>query len=859
MEDNAAILSKLTRRNKRLESLVKKYKQSHHLQSALIQLSEQASTVAELTLLYPAIHHILQDYVPSKSFYVVLQNQFNHTLELSYFADEKDGISVPLNQDHNFSHGVTGYVFKQGKTTYFSREQMQADADSGKFKLLGTPAEHWIGVPVFRDSLIIGVLVAQSYDIKQGYSAQQIELLEVMSLYLATAIERVKKRELLESEVKIRTRALTQSNEALNLEIEQRKSTLERQQILFKISELAIQSKYLADVYVQVHEIIKTITYAENLYIALYDKETGWLTFPYCADEFQQNNQPRPFAKGFSELVLSTEQTQLIDLKRADKLINEGVVERPEQTPSAQLATSWLGAPLKTAQGVIGLIVCQAYQDKHVFNNDDCELITFVSHQIANVLQAHLANQALKQSHQELEYRVAEKTKEISQTNMHLQMQIEERKKIEQQLYHDAHHDSLTGLPNRSLFLTQLEKTLQYYQRSPEHEFAVLFIDLDKFKDINDKLGHQAGDQFLISVSEAFTQCIREHDLLARLGGDEFVILLTHLTERQQAEDVAKRLIELMKKPFCTKGVSMQSGASIGITYSKINYKNTDEIIRDADAAMYYAKNAGRSRFEFFHPLLNVGNNTPEQEVIHDLDKLPLHFRSAEIITLDAEEQSESLLEAFGKHPVLGSTSFEILRKFTSDKTQQLDVELQLIAQAQKQAQQAKLNTVLLPCSSLLLEKKPFLALSRLLKKMGPTVKKVCLLFNEQEIRYASTSQSTNLSTLKKNGYTIGLNDFARNRCELNLISELDFDYILLSSTFSKRILQERSYSLQLQGVLAITKIKAIKVIAKGPSILNFRTLLDKHGLALFVGKQHALEQLSNQTNLIHDMQSNEL
>ncbi|MGO2366379.1 MAG: GAF domain-containing protein, partial [Pseudoalteromonas sp.] len=299
MEDKTDLLSKLARRNKRLELLVEKYKQSHHLQNALIQLSEQASTVAELNLLYPAIHNILQDYIPSKSFYVVLQNQFTHTLELSYFADEKDGISAPLNQDHNFNHGVTGYVFEQGKTTYFSREQMQADADRGKFRLLGTPAEHWVGVPVFRDNLIIGVLVAQSYDLEQSYSDQQIELLEVMSLYLATAIERVKKRELLESEVKIRTRALTQSNEALNLEIDQRKSALERQQILFKISELATQSKYIVDIYLQVHEIIKNITYAENLYIALYDKDTGWLSFPYCADEFHKNNQPRPFAKGF--------------------------------------------------------------------------------------------------------------------------------------------------------------------------------------------------------------------------------------------------------------------------------------------------------------------------------------------------------------------------------------------------------------------------------------------------------------------------------------------------------------------------------------------------------------------------------
>ena len=101
--------------------------------------------------------------------------------------------------------------------------------------------------------------------------------------------------------------------------------------------------------------------------------------------------------------------------------------------------------------------------------------------------------------------------------------------------------------------------------------------------------------------------------------------------------------------------------------------------------------------------------------------------------------------------------------------------------------------------------------------------------------------QISNLKQLSKLGFAIGLNDFAKDRCELNLLTEIDFNYVLLSSTFSKRVLQQQSYDLQLQGVLAITKIKQVKVIAKGPSILNFRALLDTHGLSLFVGKQHAM------------------
>ncbi|MEJ6531940.1 bifunctional diguanylate cyclase/phosphodiesterase [Pseudoalteromonas lipolytica] len=839
MEDSATHIDKLARKNARLKSLLQQYKQSHHLQNALLQLSEQASTVAELTLLYPAIHEILQDFIPSKNFFVVLHNPVYDNLELSYFADEKDGLSVPLKYEQYFKEGLTGYVFKHGETSYFTKQQTELAEQQGLFKVFGTPAEHWVGVPVYRDKTIIGVMVAQSYDEQNGYTEQQIELLEAMSMYLATAIERVKKRELLESEVKIRTRALTQSNQALNEEIQHRKNALERQQILFKISELATLSENLEDVYLHVHEIIKTITYADNLYIALYDENTNWLSFPYCVDEYNNNAKPRPFAKGYSELVLSTEKCQLIDSKREQELVKLGIVEKPVNVPREQTATSWLGAPLKTSQGVIGLIVCQAYNNKHEFSQDDCELITFVSHQIANVIQAHLANQALKQSHQKLEHRVAEKTKELRQANMHLQMQMEERKKIEQQLYHDAHHDSLTSLPNRSLFLTQLEKTLQHYQRYPEQQFAVLFIDLDKFKDINDQLGHQAGDQFLISVAESFSHCIREHDLLARLGGDEFVVLLTHLTEQQQAQDVAKRIIEIMKKPFCLKGQCIQSGASIGITYSQPSYKHTDEIIRDADAAMYYAKNAGRNRFESFHPLLNTSLTHHESESMHHLDDLPMHFRSAEIITLDEQPHPESLLEAFGEHPVLGSTSFEVLKKFATDRVQHFEVELKLIEQAFTLINTNNLKKVLFPCSGLVLERINFKVLTKLLQVNHAS--KICLLFNEQEIRYASAVQIENLKELISLGVSIGLNEFAKDRCELNLLTEFEFDYLLLSSTFSKRVLQQENYHLQLQGVLAITKLQNIQVIAKGPSIFNYRTLLEKHGLSLFIGKQRSL------------------
>ena len=833
MEDPANVADRLTYKNKKLNKLLLKYKQRDQLQNALIQLSELANTVAELTLLYPAIHEILKKHLPSNSFYVVLQNQYTQSLELSYFADEKDGISVPIQESHHFSEGITGYTFRHGKTLHMRKDEMQRLSQTEQFKLLGTLAEHWLGVPIRQNKKIIGVMVTQSYDEDLNYNEQQIDLLEFISLYLGTAIERVKKRELLESEVKIRTRAVMQSNEALNKEIDNRKRALERQQILYKISELATQFLDIDEVYKQVHQIIRSITFADNLFIALHDKETNWLNFPYAVDVASEYS-PRPFAKGFSELVISTEQSQLINSKRANKLIKQNIVTRIGNS-DVKHSSSWMGAPLKTANGVIGLIACQAYDNQYEFTHEDLELISFISNQIASVLQTHLANQALKESHQQLEQRVAAKTKALQQSNLHLKMQIEERKKVEKQLYHDAHHDPLTSLPNRSLFLTQLEKTLNKYQRHPDYNFAVLFIDLDKFKDINDELGHQAGDQFLIWVSKAFSECIRDHDLLARLAGDEFVILLDHLSDKHQAEEVAKRIIKVMQQPFVMKGQTVHSGASIGITYSNKRYQHIDEIIRDADAAMYYAKNAGKGRYEFYHPLLTAGASNNKLDIEqHNLSNLTTHFRSTDVVDFSNHKVQLQLLEIFGNHPILGSTSFDVLKKFTAEKSDLVDLEFSLLRKSLILSESHH-QELLFCCAAVVLESDNFSHLCQLLKQYEH---KVCLLFSEEELRFASSIQLQNLESLTVMEFTIGLNDFGKDRCDLNLISKIEFQYILLSSSFSKRVLQQPCYEIQLQGVLAVTNMRQCKVIAKGPAILNFRTLLENHGLKLFFGKQ---------------------
>jgi diguanylate cyclase (GGDEF)-like protein/PAS domain S-box-containing protein len=177
---------------------------------------------------------------------------------------------------------------------------------------------------------------------------------------------------------------------------------------------------------------------------------------------------------------------------------------------------------------------------------------------------------------------------------------ITERKHVEEQLLHDAFHDALTGLPNRALFLDRLERAIQRSKRREDYLFAVLFLDLDRFKVINDSLGHTLGDQLLISVARRLEVLLRTGDTVARLGGDEFVILVEDFEEIKHATLVADRIQEEISLPFTLEDQKVFTTVSTGIVLSTMGYERPEDILRDADIAMYRAKELGRDRHESF-------------------------------------------------------------------------------------------------------------------------------------------------------------------------------------------------------------------------------------------------------------------
>ena len=218
---------------------------------------------------------------------------------------------------------------------------------------------------------------------------------------------------------------------------------------------------------------------------------------------------------------------------------------------------------------------------------------------------------------------------------------ITESKRAEHQLLRDALHDTLTSLPNRALFTDRLTQAIVRTNRNREDLFAVLFLDFDRFKVINDRLGHFYGDQLLIELGNRLQECTREVDTVARLGGDEFAILLQDLDTEDMAEEVASRINMSLADPFQLAGREIVSNASIGIAFSSLGYDNPDDMIRDADIAMYQAKNAGRGRHVVFEKGMHVRAVTQlemETDLRHAIDREEFSLAFQPVVNLTSEK-----------------------------------------------------------------------------------------------------------------------------------------------------------------------------------------------------------------------------
>ena len=498
-----------------LQQLTNKYKRAERVQKALFDISELASSVSHLNRLYTAIHEIIADFMNADNFFVAFYEQDSQIVDFAYFVDEFDEQTVKQLPADSLMDGMTGFILRTGQHLFYKRAQEEIFAEDHGIKLVGSQPFELLGVPLKRGSQVIGAMVVQTYDEGVHYTQEDLEVLLFVSQHIVTTVDRVKNRELTERTIRERTRQLRKINDDLQEEILERQKVESLQQALFEISELAANLEGDMSVfYSSLHEILARLISAPNCFISIIDESKQMLEFPYFSDMESEDVEARPMGLGLTEFVLRTGQAELINPPRVLELAEAGEIDVTIAQTMLNSANSWLGSPLVVDGEVFGVIAVQTYGKHAKYNARDLELLRFVSHHIAVTMERKRSTEEIQRHNSELELRVAARTAELDRANKYLKQQIEERKEIELKLIHDAHLDSLTDLPNRSMFTSRLELAVASKQRYTENYFAVLFIDLDRFKVINDTLGHHAGDEFLVEVARRIALCIRGLSLI---------------------------------------------------------------------------------------------------------------------------------------------------------------------------------------------------------------------------------------------------------------------------------------------------------------------------------------------------------
>ncbi|MEH2002160.1 MAG: EAL domain-containing protein [Nostoc sp.] len=226
---------------------------------------------------------------------------------------------------------------------------------------------------------------------------------------------------------------------------------------------------------------------------------------------------------------------------------------------------------------------------------------------VRDITKRKLVEEKLVKYRYQLEQMVLERTIELTRVNQQLEQDIINRQQTQEQLLHNSLHDALTGLPNQRFFMEQVQGAIERTKQQNNYLFAVLFLDLDRFKVVNDSLGHLLGNQLLIEISYRLKLVVQTGDIVARFGGDEFTILIEEIQDISTAIEVAEQIKKVLALPFQLNEHRVFTNASIGIALSRKDYDQAAQILRDADVAMYCAKSLGKARYQVFDPKMHEG------------------------------------------------------------------------------------------------------------------------------------------------------------------------------------------------------------------------------------------------------------
>lgn len=408
------------------------------------------------------------------------------------------------------------------------------------------------------------------------------------------------------------------------------------------------------------------------------------------------------------------------------------------------------------------------------------------------------------------------------------------------QIQHLAHHDALTGLPNRTLFNERLSQALErdlYTGRL----IGVLCLDLDNFKNINDALGHAFGDKLLRALGKRLRGELREHDTLARLGGDEFAIVLTALEDYEAAGSTAKRLIEALTTPFSVEGHSLSVGVSIGISMAPDDHESAQQLLGYADMALYEAKRNGRNRHEYFRPELNDAARTRRsietdlRTALH-MGQLQLHYQPI----IDTRDKRICGYEALMRweHPSKGTIMPMDFIPIAEDTGLIHEVGSRALNLACREAASWGTGQTVAVNLSAVQFKKPGLVdtVALALSDSGLEAHRLELEITESVLLENSEENIRTLRDLKQLGVSISLDDFGTGYSSLGYLRSFSFDRIKIDKSFIRDMGQSREALSIVRAITGMSNSLQIKVTAEGVETPEQQAQLEAEGCSQFQG-----------------------
>lgn len=577
-----------------------------------------------------------------------------------------------------------------------------------------------------------------------------------------------------------------------------RKASERSQAALFRIAQASSKAESLDELLRSVHSIVGELMDARNFFVAIADPSAETFTFPYFVNEREILPASVPVAQSLSGHVLRTGTALLTGRDETEALRKEGV---PIQGVPP---VSWIGVPLKTRNATFGVLVVQSYQEEVRFDESHRDLLTFVSGHIAEAI---------------------------------------ERQKQEDRIQHLAYHDPLTGLPNRLLFEDRLRHAI-YLSSRRSSPLAVIFVDLDRFKIINDSLGHPVGDEVLKVVARRLGSSLRDGDTLARRGGDEFLVLLPD-TPAAGAAKVAEKIIDVLRSVIHLSGHDLSVSGSCGIAVFPDNGTDVESLLKSSDIAMYRAKEAGRDAYRLFNPEMNEAARrrltleTGLRRALADR-KLEPYFQPIVDTATGRIVAGEALLrwrlndqetippkdfigvaEQSGLIVSIGASMLRVALRHARDWPLWQGHEIPLaINLAARQIQDAL-------CVEMIL--------NALREETFPP-SRLQLEVTESSELTEDASAVDRLRRLRDAGVSIAIDDFGVGYSSLSRLRRLPFDTLKIDASFIKNVTTDPDDGSVATAVIHLGKNLGLNVIAEGVETTEQRAYLESHGCTRMQG-----------------------